>query len=367
MNKDYYYDVFKDMEAYPDAWCFIIVGGRSTGKTYGGLKGTYLKHDRFIFIKRTNDDVDLICAGSGTIGSKTNEYGVDLSPFKSINRDLGCNVKAFKIRTGLGGFWECSENENGEEKPDGSPIGYICSLNAVSKFKGFDMSDAIYMFFDEFIPAPWDKVNRREGDQVMDLYKTVARDREHRGKDPLKLVALSNATNASNPLCNILEITDMIADMQLKKIETSYIEERGIFIRILEPNEKFIEKEKQSPIYKAMGQTAWGQVAFENTFAYNDFTNVGKPQIKGYKPVCSFIYKYKTYYIYQRDGIYYVTFSKFNADKPQYNIDTENDQKRFYRDYALDLRNECINGNMKFESYTMYEIIINYHKIFQLR
>ena len=116
-----------------------------------------------------------------------------------------------------------------------------------------------------------------------------------------------------------------------------------------------------------MGGTAWGEMALKNSFAYNDFSSVGKPQIKGYSPRCSYIYKRKKVYIWQKNEKYYVTYSAFNAKKPEYNLDTENDQKRFYYDFAFDLRQECINNNMIFEAYTMYELIINYHKIFQLR
>ena len=365
MSKDYYYNVFKDIIKYPDAWLYDIIGGRSTGKTYGALKGCYEMKKKFIFVKRTNKDIDLLCAGSGSIGAKKNKYGLDLSPFKSINRDIGSNVKAFKIYEGLGGFWECSPDE--EEKPEGGPIGTLISLNSVSKFKGFDMSENDFIIFDEFIPAPWEKVNRKEGDQLLDLYKTVSRDREHRGRLPLKVLCLANATNISNPVHNILEITDTVADMQLYNIENNYIKDRGIFIRILKANEDFEAQEEKSPLYKAMGDTAWGQMALKNTFAYNDLTNVGKPQIKGYSPRASFIYKRKEYYIYQRNEMYYITFSKFNAQKPKYNLDTENDQKRFYFDFAIDLREECINGHMMFESYTMYDLIINYHKIFTIR
>ena len=362
----YYYNVFHDLIKYNDCWAYIIIGGRNTGKTYGALKGCYEMKKNFIFIKRTNKDIDLLCAGSGTIGTKKNQYGLDLSPFKSINRDIGSNVKAFKIHEGLGGFWECVAGDKGEEKPEGSPIGTLISLNSVSKFKGFDMAENDYLIFDEFIPAPWEKTNRKEGDQLMDLYKTVSRDREHRGRDPLKLVCLANAVEISNPVTNILEITDIIADMQIYHIEFTHLKDRGIFIRILRPDEDFEKQEENSPIYKAMGNTAWGQMALKNTFAYNDFTSVGKPQMKGYRPLCSFIYKHKRYYIYQKEK-YYITFSAFSAKKPEYNLDLENDQKRFYNDFAFDLRQECISNNMLFESYTMYEIIVNYHKIFTLR
>lgn len=362
----YYYNVAEDVEAHPDAWCIVTVGGRNTGKTYGALKDCYEKNRRFVFGKRTMDDVDLLCSGSGSVGNKKNKFGLDVSPYKSINRDMGINVKAFSISRGLGGFWECEPDEKGEMSPGPSPLGYLIALAAVAKYAGFDMSDAEWLIMDEFMPRAWERVNRKEGDQLMDLYKTISRDREHRGLDPLKLLLLANAVNISTPITNTINIVDDMAEMIARHEDTRYIEDRGIFIRILKPNEEFEKKEKSTKLYKAMGNTQWGRMAFDNEFAYNDFSNVKKGQLKGFKPVCSICYKNKFYYIWMKDGLYYMNTSRHNS-ADVYDLSLENDQKRFYLNHAIDLRNECINGNMKFESYTMYDLIVNYHQFFKLR
>lgn len=360
-DKNYYYNVDVDIQKFP-AWAYIIVGGRNTGKTYSALKSCVESGRKFVFIKRTIEDVDLLCAGSGRIGTKQNEYGVDLSPFKSINRDMHTNIKAFSIKKGLGGFWHCDQEDN---TPAGLPIGYLISLSAVTKFKGFDLSECDWMIFDEFIPQPWDRVNRKEGEQLMDLYKTVSRDREHRQKEALKLICLANATSISNPVSNILEITDQMADMQVKKEEIHYDANRGIFIHIIKNNEQFDKKERESQIFKAMGDTAWGRMAFGNEFAYNDFTNVGKVALKGYKPITSYLYKDIQYYVYMKEGQYYLCTSA-NNKTDVYDLSRENEQKRFWFDQVYDLRNECIEGHMIFESYSMYDLIMNYKKIFNI-
>lgn len=367
MSNSYYYNVFDDIQKYPDAWCIVAVGGRNTGKTYGFLKGAYENNEKFVFTKRTNRDIDLLCSGSGQIGTKKNQFGMDVSPFRSINRDLGTNIKPFKLFEGFGGFWECTKNEKQEEVPAETPVGYLIALGAVSKFAGFDMSDAEYLCIDEFIPRAWEKVARLEGEQMMELYKTVSRDRIHRGRRPLKLILLANPVNVACPITNTLEITDTIAEMDVHDIEYTYLEDRGILIHKLHNNTEFDEVEHKDPVYQAMKNTAWGQMAFENKFAFNDFSSIGKGQMKSFKPVCSFTYKFKDYYIYQRDGQYIMCFSKFNANKPHYNLKRETEQKKFYFDYALDFRNESIEGNMIFETYTMYDLITNYHKIFTLR
>lgn len=352
----YYYDINDDLNEYDDCWCMIIIGGRNTGKTYSALNYCRESGEHFVFVKRTNEDVKLLCAGDKTMG-------VDLSPFKAINRDKGSNIKAFLIdnQQGIGAFWNCDDDGNRV----GLPIGYIISLNSVSKVKGFDLSECSICIFDEFIPQPWERVSRSEGEQVLDLYKTISRDREHRGLPALKLICLANATRISNPVMNILEVTDMVASMQSKKISYHFDEERGILIHMLNDNKEFREKEKQSQIYKAMGNTAWGRMAFENDFAYNDFSSVQHTNLKGFAPVCAFQHKNRIAYVYRRDGKYHICESFFKTEK-FYDLNKENEQKAFYYDYVIDIRNACIDGKVTYSKYTFYDIIMRYKEFFKL-
>ena len=362
MNKSsYYYNIEDDINKYKDAWCYIIVGGRNTGKTYSTLKSCKKDGRKFTFTKRTNDDVNLLCAGSGKIGTKLSQYGVDLSPFKSINRDTGYNVKPFKIFEGLGGFWDCDCEDN----PEGVPIGYIVSLNAVSKVKGFDLSDSEWLVFDEFIPQPWERVSRKEGEQVLDLYKTIDRDRQHRGKPALKLICLANATTISNPLMGILEITDIVAQMNIDDTEYYYDDYRKILIHRVKDSAEFYEVESNAPIYKAMKGTQWGTMALENKFAYDDFTSVQFTSLKGYKCIVQLKYKENIWYIYKNGSKFYMCESRANTGE-FYDLNRENDQKRFYIEHCIDLRNACIENRMKFSKYTMYDIIVNFKKFFKI-
>lgn len=348
----YYYNIDDDLNQYPDAWCYIIIGGRNVGKTYSTLKSYYMDEKKFAFLKRTIEDVELITAG-GT--------GVDLSPFKSINRDTSANVYAKKIFKGLGGFWDTDEEGN----VYGVPIGYIIALNAVSKIKGFDLSECEALIFDEFIPQPWERVNRKEGEQLMDLYKTIARDREHRGREALKLICLANATNINNPVMEILEIVDIVANMQALNESHHYIEDRGILIHMINDNDEFRQTESESAIYKAMAGTRWADMALGNQFGYNDFSAVGHVSLKNYVPVCSVQHKQKVYYIYRNANKYYMCNSRHTSDE-FYNLNKENDQKLFFTERCIDLREACIESRMLFQTYSMYDLIVNYKTFFKL-
>lgn len=353
-----YYEIEDDIKAYPDAWCYLIVGGRNTGKTYGCLKYHLQNKKPTCFLKRTNKDVDLLCLGH-RLGEKSGNYEVDLSPYKSINRDLGTNVMAYKIDDGLGGFYYDVDGS-----PAGKPVAYLMSLNAVHKYKGFDLSECYSITFDEFIPQNYERVSTKEGEQLMELYKTIARDRVERGQEELKLFCLANAVNVFNYTFDILEVTDIVAEMSIKHQSTLYIEDRGIFIRLLETSENMMEAEKKTGIYRAMGNTAWGRMAFGNEFAFNDFSNIKKVSLKNYKPLIELNYRNRTFYIYVSQNGYYMTKCK-NKMPFVYNLDKEMDQRKFFYEHLGDLMDASVNGRMYYDTYSMYDLIVNYKKRFK--
>ena len=356
MKNKHYYNIGDDIEQYPDDWCYIAYSGRNTGKTYSALKYMYDNHFNFGFVKRTNEDVDILCkADKGILNARIN-----LSPWVPIMRDNpGIRVKTTKVMKGIGAFHLCGPDGD----PEGDPIGYVFSLNAISDIKGFNY-DADFLIFDEFIPKPWERVNRHEGDQLLDLYKTLDRDRIHRGLPPTKLICLANATQINNPVFSILEIIDLVASLDY--MPAFNVEDRGIFIRKV--NEKgFQEEEKKHPMYEALKETQWGQMALDGSFAYNDFSLVKDISLKGAQPYAALIYKKKNYYIYHKSGLYYATTSAFNkANVALYDLDRESERTRYWMDIGFALRIAVIEGQMYFKTFTLYDIIFNFRKIFNL-
>ncbi len=349
-----YYNFSDDLKDYPEAWCYVIVGGRHTGKTYSALKHYYTNNSRFMFIKRTIEDVKQITSK----GQKSN-MNVDIAPFKSINNDLGCNIEAFPIVKGLGGFYPALDGEI-----SGSIVGYIMALSAGGKYKGSDFSDCDSIIFDEFIPQAWERVGRKEGEQLLDIYGTVARARVIRNKPELKLICLANAVDIYNPTCAALEIIDdisIMANMQKgNKTVTMYDDERGIFVRMLPMPEQMKQVEESTKFYNAMHETQWGAMAWDNEFSYNDFSCVKKIALKGYHPVCKLHYKKSDYFIYTNDVLIYMTSSRTNKDIETYNLNREKDIRRFYFEKCYDYIAAITEGRMYFKNYSMYDMIFNY-------
>ena len=77
-------------------------------------------------------------------------------------------------------------------------------------------------------------------------------------------------------------------------------------------------------------------------------------------------HKNKNYYIYYReDGIYYMCFSKAKCPRI-FDLDKENDQKLFWAEECQSLRVDCMEGRFAFQKYSMYDLIINYRKYFEI-
>lgn len=358
---NYYFNINDDLKRFPDCWAYFVWSGRNTGKTYSTLAHMLDTGARFLFVKRCVEDCKLLMSGSGKVGAKISQYGADFSPFKALNRDRGTNIRAFSIYKGyVGGFWHCDEHN----APLLDPIGYIVPLNAVSKVKGFDMSDCDYLIFDEFIPSRWERVDRNEGKQLLDLYMTVARDREHRGKEPLKLICLANPTEINCPIMQELEIADDASDMCIKGQE--FREVRGMLLHQLQMGEDFIENEERMPIIQSMEGTAWKALTMGDGFAYNDLGMLKRIALKGFRCLLEIRYRKHLWYIYERDGTYYVCRSPNKPALGTFDLNKDADARRFFMEYAIDLKADYTEGRVLFQTYTMYDVLINYKKFFKI-
>ena len=354
---DGYYHVRKDLEDFPEAGFLVAWSRRGPGKTYGFLRMCVDDESFFVYIKRTNDDVDLLCTGS-----ENPDLKADLDPFVPLNRDFGWHIKPKLIKKGIAGFYDTEDG-----KPVGAPLGVVISLARVKSAKGFDLSRASYICFDEFIPQATEIVRRKEGEAFADFIMTVLRDKVKRDQD-LKVIMFANAEDISTPVTNALELVDDMAMMLFHKINRYYIEDRGILLHYISQQEIPLTKEElKSPMFKLMKGTAWADKAFFGGFANNDFSNIKKMSVKNMSCIHKVIYKRKEMYIYRRpsDGMYYMTYSK-GPYSYEWDLSKENHQKLFWIDHCQELRVECIEDHFKFEQYSMYDLIMNYKEFFKI-
>ena len=352
---DGYYHILMDLLLYPLAWCYIVWSKRGPGKTYSVLWLCYYSNIKFIYMKRTNQDVDLILKDIKALD-------FDPSPYKALKRDKNIKVVGVKIDEGLGAFYEADE--------EGQPaklLCYVLSFNKIQQYKGFDFSDCEFIVFDEFIPQAGERIKRAEGSLLLDLYMTVSRDRLKRGRVALKIILFANAEQISVPVTNELEVVDSMADLNASGVTHEYLYKRKILLHHITNEEVPISEEEKDGIYVGMEGTAWFEKSFNGSFANNDFSNVTKRSIKRSIPLIEVLYKTHSYFIYYNEekDRYYMCSIPANT-RYYYNLNRENEQKKFYIDYGIDLCEACIEERFKFEKYSMYDLIMNYRKFFNI-
>ncbi|MBO5816310.1 MAG: phage DNA encapsidation protein [Bacteroidales bacterium] len=353
---DGYYHLKKDLLDYPDAVIYVAWSFRGPGKTYSALRMCKEEKIKFIYLKRTADDVDLLCAASS---GKAIE--VDASPFVPLNRDFGWNIKPVSLKKGIGAFCDM-------DKENKDPIGIILALSKTKSIKGVDFSDVDIIILDEFVPQVHEIIRKKEFEALMDFMLTASRDRIARGRKPLKLILFANSENIACPITSGLEIMDHMAEMTAARESIRYLEDRHILLHHILPEEawKVSQSQKKDGIYDVMAGTDWARKAYEGDFANNDFSNVRTMSMKNMIPFIQLKYKNKNYYIYYReDGIYYMCFNKAKCPRI-FDLDKENDQKLFWAEECQSLRVDCMEGRFAFQKYSMYDLIINYKNYFKV-
>ena len=358
--KDGYYHIGEDLEKkLPGAWLYIIWSARGPGKTYSTLRYFYERGIKFIYMRRRAKDIDRICKDNGDL---------DMSPFNPLNRDgISHNVRCFKTDDGFGVFSETDYDED-EGLIRGKDVGYIVAINSAYNFKGVDLTDVDVIIADEFIPQPGEVVRKDEGNSLLNFYRTVERDRLVRGRKELMLILLANSENLTCPITTDLEVVDEIAEMHLAEIDEFFSRERGIYFHHLSESEyPVLDEYKKSGLYRAMKDTTWGEISYGGDFARNDFTNIRFNDRKKMSCEIEVTYGKKKLYIYRSKDtdIYYVSHVKGQA-RTKYNINRDAEARRFYIDWALDLRQTFIYKGLFFEKYSYYDLIVNYEKYYKI-
>lgn len=349
-----YYHFEDDLLKYPSAWCIAVWSKRGPGKTYSSLLYGLKNNIQFIYMRRTDRSVNRILKGDDMF---------DPSPYVPIERDHNIRIGGRKYDEGFGAFYRI----NDEGECAGPPISYVLSFNKVTDYKGFDFSSCDWIIFDEFIPQKGERLNRAEGELLLDLYMTASRDRQKRGRPPLKLVLFANAEEISTPVTNELELVDQMAELNASGNTHMWLPDRDILLHHITNKEIPITEQEKVGIYKGMYDTSWYRKSFEGEFSNNDFSNVSKRSLKKCSGYVHLHYKQSNYYIYlnKETGKYYMC-SKPIRTLFEFDLNRETEQHRFYNELGINLRWETVQENMKFEKYSMYDLIMNYKTFFKI-
>lgn len=241
----------------------FVVGGRGTGKTYGALKHVIYEGINTILMRRTQSQLDVI-------------NKADFAPIRPICDDLNYDYSVKPISKQSAGYYINDSN---------LPLITTAAVSTIANMRGFDASDRDIIIFDEFIPERHERPIKNEAEAFMNAYETINRNRELKGRQPVKLVALANSNDIMNALFIYLKLINPVARMIDKENETWFDDKRSI--AIIMPNKSPISDAKSdTALYKLAGDGEFSRMALENTFK-----NAQSDMIKS-RPIREFILKY---------------------------------------------------------------------------
>lgn len=336
-NKDGYFEVENVLKTKLPF--LYVVGGRGVGKTFSSIKFCLEHNIKFVFLRRTQTELDLI-----------NKQ--EFSPITPVANYLGINVLSVPLSKYNVGFYKAEVSEEGKLTPVGPCLGYSMALSTVAHIRGASYDDIDLIIYDEFIPEAHIKPIKEEAACLLNCYETINRNRELSGRPPVQLLCLANSNNASNPIFLEMKLISRVELMKKKGQIYSLDYDRGIGIFMLD-NSRISREKQDTALYRATKGSEFEQMALFNEFEEFKTDLIRPMPIKEYKPVCSV--GEITFYKHKADGTYYCTTMKF-GDPETYGAD-QTDRKRWYRKYNF-LWTAYMRNKIYFEDATS-EIIFN--------
>lgn len=302
----------------------FAVGARGIGKTYSAIEYLIKNNIKFVFVRRSKVQADFISSDVSHV----------LKPYlETIGQWDQCTTTGLKD---IGYLYYL-----GEEL-----VGMCTSLSMVANIRGFNGDDFDAIVFDEFIPKQGERVICDEGTAICDLYETVNRNRELQGREPVKLICLSNSNSGNNPLFNYFNLANTYAMLQKNEKEVYINNVRACCIVRYDASPISAEKQ-QTALYKFTKGTRYYEMAINNVAEdISDFTPV-KVNIKEYAPIVKYgeivIYKHKA------DRLYYVTRNQTGACRE---ITADQKGKYVFQHDYWPLKQHYVENNVQFTDYS---------------
>lgn len=273
---------------FDDPATFIVVcGGRGIGKTFNVLKYTLDNQIKFVYVRRTQEQINAV------------KLPV-LNPFKKINDVCGYHIGVGSIGKNVAGFYNCVEDK-GEYKISGAPVGIGLALSTFASIRGIDGSDYELLLFDEFVPEKHERPIKAEEEAFLNAYETLNRNREFDGQPPLKCILLSNANDLNSAILHAIGARDMLDEMIRKKQQYKNVGALSIYRLIDSP---VSERKKKTALYQVAKNKDFRRMSIENEFSESNYENVEVKPINEYKPLVSI--GEITVYEHKSDSSYYV-------------------------------------------------------------
>lgn len=318
----------------------IIIGKRQVGKTYNVLKLMIDTDARFLFMRRVKTELEML------------EKNVN-SPFEKIYPNKIIFSKESDYTASI---------ERMDETPEGdmrTRIAMGVALSTIGNIRGFNGDLYDEWVFDEFIPEEQLFKVRNEKDTFLNAHTTINGNRELEGRPCIRCWLLANSNNLNSGVLEALNISKEVERMSLRGEESRILKDRGIMILLPESKQIIEKRKKLGGLYKAIGgDSKFAKMAYENEFAYNDFSDVRGEPLREYNPFLTI--GLLTIHLHKNAKRLYVT-EKQRA-KAKYTLtDSDSGINQFNRKFA-DIRTAYLNGRVFFQDMHVKNIFLSYLK-----
>ena len=288
LNFEYIYNL-------PTPFIFTT-GGRGIGKSWNALKYLIEHGINTLYLRRTQDEVLL-------------QEIPKLSEIIKVNNGINVDYeveKLYKKKVLSFNYSNCY---------------IICiSLYAFSNIRGFSGDNIECILYDEFVPEIHVRKLKEEGLALSNVYETIARNRELEGKDPPKLIGLSNSLNINNDIFRTFNLIPAAEEL-METGKEIYIAPGNTKALIMPQKSPISQRKAETALYKATSEE-YAKMALKNEFIQNDFSRVKKiKNLNSYKCVLQV-------------GPLYVYRHKSN---PEYYVTGHGTTKKIYKDSMAEL------------------------------
>lgn len=269
----------------------VALGGRGTGKTYGALD-FIVEHDiRFLYMRRTQVQIDLVKQAA-------------FNPFRPVNTNRGSDIVSAPLGKIATGFYHGHEEDN-KIILDSDAVGVGVSLSTVSSVRGIDASDKTILLFDEFIAEKQDrKAIKDEGLAFLNAYETFNRNRELLGDPPLKCLLLANTNRLQSDI--LFSLGALEAAEKMVRQGKSHTVTAGGLVSLYNYVDSPISREKAATVlYRLRANEEFTNMALDNQFSAENYSEVVQRPLQEYKPVASI--NGVTLWRHKSERRYYVT------------------------------------------------------------
>lgn len=256
------------------AFITVGIGGRGIGKTYGCLRTLYERGQNFIYVRRTQTQLD-----ETTIQA--------LNPYNKISEDIQQPIITARLGKHSVGFYR-AKHDGDKLLPDGEPFSVGVALSTFASIRGLSLPESFdVVLFDEIIPERHERtVIREEGAAFLNMIESLNRNREIKGLDPMRFILLSNSNTINSEILYSIGILKDVDEMSRSGAKVKTLQD-GLIRVVMFRDSPISEEKRNTALYKIANNVDFSRMSLENDFARADYEQVTNRPLKEYNMIVS--------------------------------------------------------------------------------